>query len=371
MAGGKKISVSNAERIRRKTQSQRDKKPAPSNRVSAKRLAPVPRSLPAAKMTKETVDYVKLVLDPCEAKLAYSTLPGTQGSHLFRIPYRITMTVPSGNRSITGGTTQGAPCTTVFLGLFPHAAHFGPAPRLVYMQGALGSGTVPGNNGTSANSFSFDPIGLNSLNALAGQVRPIAACIKAHYTGLSGQAAGIMTGYEGPLMNCWDVTATTHPYDFFPNVSYDTLYTSGVSTSSSTSTMEVCINYAAAGPEWQKFKDLPREEGDIATDSVDIATMPIAMIAMQDVTPGQTYTVEGAVVYEWLPSFGDGLRTSERKIVPVGGLEKTQNALTRIGRMLVKSWNVASESNWMERAVSAGANLALKSAARAVPLLLM
>lgn len=373
-----KVKIKFVEERRRQQQSARDKRPPTKSRPKAAKPKPTRRNPPG---NSGVIDYARLIANPCEGKLAHAVMPSSAGSFVMRIPFRRSITLPSTSVNVYGGSyaagVNGTNCKTMYFGIFPNNYIIGPQATVF---GAYahnnGSGYSPTNVAWAPElSDQWDPQGLQTLKNLAGKVRPIAGCIKVRYAGAAGNSAGTMVAYEGPAKNLfgrfgkWESDpANPNATQMQPFSSFDNFYLAGKATNSGVNEAEARLNYARVDEYWTEFRDFSTE--GVYPKAADPTTMPMACVVIQDAIPGSTYNVEGALVYEWIPTLGDGIQLPSPPVITPGALEKTSNLLRKSGDMLVSFASTLNTSNWVDRAVKGAGQLALKGALKAAPLLL-
>lgn len=363
----RRVKASASERQRRAEQSKRDKARAqPSRKSNAPRRAS--RSGGGGKPVRSVVSkqagihpYTKMILDPCNAKLTQTPLPGREGSSLFRLPFRLVVTIPTTASNVYGtpntSTASQFNATTLHAVLVPSAMTVaqpavGGASTISISTsgsetGAPWNNASIGTNNFGANYFwNTDPVGLNALNGISALCRPVAGCIKLEYYAPGSATTlnvntGSFFGYEGVASNYYfQYTPGSTPGAIVPNASNSTFAMLGWSSGIVTEGVESAVNYAAANSEWQEFKQLnnPTLQGSPDAANQDISQMPIASVGVGGATPGTQYLISGAVVYEWVPTlnFGPSGTGSERPTARKQSvLDKVISQVAAYGPMLV------------------------------------
>jgi len=185
-----KSKVTKAEKARRQAQSSRDKKTTVKQTIPRQPKAARPK---ARSQSGGGGSYAKLVLDPCHGPLTQTNLPGSAGGQQVRCPFRVIATMPSttvgvNGAAVSGGTNQN----TLFGILTPHAMVPGSGPAAISVVSAdnetyvRASFAAPGQY-----SIASDPTGLSSMAAMAGEMRPVAACIRISCLSTDVQNSGL------------------------------------------------------------------------------------------------------------------------------------------------------------------------------------
>lgn len=387
--GSKKLQA--VERQRRKAQSGRDKRskaPAPPRPVR-------PRATKRPAQAESSVtSYARLIANPCTAKLAHSVSPTDNGNFVMRVPFRKSIALPSISGGVgidgehPGNTTMNH--TDLVVGIFPSNAMVGNNnSAIAYYSHAGGSSYTPPPGTWPNTSFAIvDPQGLQTLCSMAGSARPIAACLKMRYVGVAGQASGSMVAYQGPLKQNWTMgnaygsssgatvgtlgpTSATGTRLPAPSSSYDEIFLQGKSVQSPTATAELCVNYANCDVSYTEFEDLRSGNNEPALNpAYDLTQMPYGQISVTDAVPGSRYVIEGAIIFEWVPKFGQGIQLPDITVPSPSARDKVAAILYRATKMLVSFTDGISNSNWIDKAIHKAGSYALKGAMTAAPLLL-
>jgi len=296
--------------------------------------------------------YSRLVLDPCHGPFTQTNLPGSAGGQQVRCPFRQIVTVPSSTQSITGAAiTGGVVSNTLFGCLTPHAMVPGSGPPALSIS-SQGSETAAFSAAPGANyCLGADPVGLSSMAAIAGEMRPVAACIRISCLSQDTSNGGLFFGYEGAnrqfLNHGGDDTQPYYPYVSAQQI----ILTGGLTTTNTFGVYESKINYPNADATWQEFRQTTGTQsaatgvarsGD-ASDA-DWSEMPIAIAGVTSAIPGAQYLFDGAIVYEWQPRVTLGIDTPAKRPSNPTALQKTARSLSSVaksmGGMLV---NIAAD----------------------------
>lgn len=338
--------LTSAEASRRKQQSKRDKqrsgkaKPGPNTGASSVSGNGKPASDIRSKASG--IDpYTALIMDPCKAQLTPTPLPGREGSSIFRLPFRVILTVPS----TTMGIAAGAPgasfnATSISVVFTPSAcAQNGATTFAFYGTGDEGGlvGTTTASHGNLNTDWGFgDPTGLSALDNVSSLIRPVAACAKLEF--YTGTNTGSFMAYEGECGDYAKHLDANGQACMYPTITNSQVAQLGWATSITTQGVEACVNYASAAPAFQNFRQLSNTNATNADiGDYDFSGMPLAILGVGGATTGSKYVLSGAVVYEWVPSLsllvaGDSHRPVVRK---QSTLDKVARQLSEYGPMLV------------------------------------
>lgn len=312
----KKKSITKAEAQRRKMQAMQDKKKqtGPSRAVSSGKRPTQKRR--AGGIGFGGSDYAKLVLDPCNAQFSQSNMPGASGAQQVRLPFRVIANTTTSVKGITGATVTGAAdCNTLCAVLTPHAMKQAGGPAVLAFR-SNATETTPYTTTGLVNGpyYSYgEPAGLSALNGFAGEMRPVAACIRITCLGTDSDNQGLFFGYEGAAKQFIAHCDGNFTNAFTPNGSPQDVIFNGQTTGDTYKTYEVRINYPNAAPQWQDWRQVDSpltttgviESGD-AGDAI-YSEMPIAIVGVTSAKPGVNYLFDGAVVYEWQPKTISGM----------------------------------------------------------------
>jgi len=331
------------ERARRKMQSQKDKK----GRTTVMVQMPAKSKKKTKGLKTGSDSYARLVLDPCHGPFTQSNMPGIGGGQAIRMPFRLKVTVPSATSNITGGAiTGGAVSDTLTAILTPHAMVPGVGPFSLSVVSTSNESQVLGGPPAAGYFVAQDPVGLTALASMAGEARPIAACVRISCLGSDTVNSGLFFGYEGParqiIQHSGDDTT-----QYYPQISAQQLIlTGGITNPNTYGILEAKVNYPNASPDWQTFRQLTGSassatgvlsSGDAADP--DWSQMPIAVAGVTSATPGAQYLIDGAIVYEWQPKLALGIDTPARKPVGPTALQSTARTIQSVaqswGGMLV------------------------------------
>lgn len=343
----KKVKISEIER--RKKQASADKKKQTRN---APRPVRTLKSKQKAKgSTGGSFPYARLVLDPCNASFCQTNLPGSSGSQQMRCPFRQIYTVPTATTDINGlATSGGTVCDTLQALLVPHAMWPGNGPAAIAVTSKASETDVTPAAGYISSATRYakaDPAGLTGLIAIAGEMRPVAACIRITCLGSDQNNTGLFFGYEGAAKQ---FIAHGDGSYLNPYVSVGTAQNvifNGQSCSDTYKTYEVRINFPNANPNWQDWRAVNSQlassgliESSDAND-LNFSEMPIAMVGVTSATPGTRYLFDGAIVYEWQPQTINGMVGPKKIPANPGALasvaKSVQNVANSWGGMLIST----------------------------------
>lgn len=263
------------------------------------------------------------------------------------------VTAPTPTTGINGATISGGSNQNTLFGvLAPHAMVPGVGPAAISIVSADTETFVRTSMPTSGFfSTTSDPVGLSAMAAMAGEMRPVAACIRVACLSADTLNSGLFFGYEGASRQFLShSTDDTGPY--FPAISAQQLILTGALTNTNTfGCYESKINYPNADATWQEFRQVTGAQstptgvarsGD-ASDP-DWSQMPIAIVGVTSAIPGAQYLFDGAIVYDWQPKVTLGIDTPAKKPVSPSALASTarsvQGVARQLGGMLV---NMASD----------------------------
>lgn len=345
-----KKNVSKAEAKRRAVQSQMDKRgssSAPKTITTARKPAKKNGSSKGGGS-----DYASLVLDPCNAQFCQSNMPGNSGAQQVRLPFRQILRTPTTTTGLQGETVTGGlnACNTITGILTPHAMMGVGGPAVLAYRAAMTetmNQTTTGINNGPYYAYG-DPVGLNSLNSLAGEMRPIAACIRITCLGNDSNNQGLFFGYEGAAKQFIAHAETGFTTAFAPRGTPQDVIFNGMTTGDTYKTYEVRINYPNASPVWQDWRSVVDnavtatgtvESGD--ANDISFSEMPIAIVGVTSAQPGVNYLFDGAIVYEWQPKTIIGLVGPRKTLADPTALAKVARAVQAVankwGGMLIST----------------------------------
>lgn len=357
-----KTKTNKAELQRRKKQASQDKKKGKAmvtragGRKPAKKSAGVPASIPG---------YAKLVLDPCNATFGQSNMPGATGTQQIRLPFRQILSTTTSTKNILGGTiTSGTDANTLLGVLTPHAMRSGGIGPNTFSFRAQPNETTAFTTAGQMGSPYFtwgDPTGLAAVNGFAGEMRPVAACIRITCLGSDIENQGMFFGYEGAAKSFITHSDADFTKPFLPQGSAQDIIFNGQNTGDTYKTYEVRINYPNAAPQWQDWRqvDTPLtttgviESGD-AGDQV-YSEMPIAIVGVTSAKPGVNYLFDGAIVYEWQPKTISGIVGPKKVPADPGALAKA----AKVVQSIANSWGGMLISTASDFATGGNASAAL------------
>lgn len=346
----KKKSVTKAEAARRASQSQKDKS--------------VSRTMGATRTTKSNASkkkrptggagdaYSRLVLNPCTASFGQSNMPGSSGGQCIRLPYRQIAYVPSATNDINGTSGTFTACDTLTAVLIPHAMCATTAPAALSITSLLNETQVLGQQAAAGYFISTDPSGLSALNNVAGQMRPVAACLKVSCLGSEVENSGSFFGYEGEAKNIIKHSGGAANSNFYPAISGQNIMFAGKAVADTYKSLEVDVNIPNADSDyltWRRVDAFQTAAGGIyrSGDAADQewSNMPIAIAGVTSAKPGCKYLFEGAIVYEWLPQLITGFTAPPKTAADSSAFDRSRYSVSNVARslggMLIRSVNDA------------------------------
>lgn len=343
-----KKKVTKAEAQRRKKQASQDKKktkpfmPKFVGRKPGKQVSKGPT---------EVSNYAKLVLDPCNASFGQSNMPGPTGAQQIRLPFRQILSTTTATTNILGGAiTGGANTNTLLAVLTPHAMNAGgTGPNAFSFRAQPNEGAQFATAGQMGSPYFTwgDPNGLPAVNGFAGEMRPVAACIRITCLGADTSNQGMFFGYEGPAKSFITHSDGDFTKPFLPQGCVQDIIFNGQCSGDTYKTYEVRINYPNATPQWQDWRQVGTpltttgviESGD-AGDQV-FSEMPIAIVGVTSAQPGINYLFDGAIVYEWQPKTISGIVGPKKVPADPTALAKVAKAVQLVankwGGMLIST----------------------------------
>lgn len=255
-------------------------------------------------------DFVKMTLDPCNAKLTKSPFGSTQNAYLWRVNYRsVVAAAPNGNLMLAfyplGLTNYGA----------------ATAPQIVQ------SWTGLADNATmvAAGTYIVPPV-IGQFQSMAAQVRITAGCVGLQYIGSAQNAAGRLYGWEGQgdeVFLQYSGTAVMQsrqaPCDFM-NSGRVLPITAGV---------EASLNYTKAPPQQLGYVDPKVARTDVYT--------PMAVVGVSGGAASANYEMTLSFVVEWTPLLNEGIANDNVTLVKPGAAERIANALKMVAPLLVRA----------------------------------
>lgn len=226
-------------------------------------------------LDKNAFAYARLLEDPCRADLTYPVYAAGTAGYLTRVKQVVLLGNNAGTvDGYTAFVPGGAANTTTSLGMWHHG----------WSAGGGGLGTLTGATG---------PPFLRS-NAV-GSYRPVAGCLKVHYTGSELNRAGMISvGIVNQLQLAAGETGVAAISSFIP---------------SSAKTVRL-------GAEPHEVKWVPTTTYDQAfsaasqPESVGTYAQSTTVYVMAQGVPAGTCTVECDFVYEWQPETTQGMEHS-------------------------------------------------------------
>lgn len=285
-------------------------------------------------------DYLRLVMDPCNAPLVKSLLPGSHGTIVERIDFRSLVTIPSdGSRRTLVATVVPAQY---------QQTSFSYLGSTLCMLGDSVTTDMAANSGDAGLITPIQPANTSSLLSIADSARPIAGCLRLRYMGTAAAASGVQFAWEGTNGRVNPVVSHFGSGDngnWAPTRTANALLMDGV-TRGVGEVIEAKFNPSRVGPDSDNFVYAHSSGSpNVSTwlpgelPSGDLANTIVLVVGCSGAPPGQTFEVSGTIVYEIRPKAGGATRRladtpTENRMQAKSSLSKVVQAIESYGPLL-------------------------------------
>lgn len=304
-------------------------------------------------LTASERQYVNLILDPCNAELTNSVLPGSNGSFVSRIPFRI-IYIPTKSYG--------------FAQLLPWSLDSTTDPKMltIYEADTQVTSFINGT-ATSQNIYSVDTVLAATIGAAADMVRPIAGCVRCTYIDTAQNCRGYLWGAEGDIsayMN--QMTAAPLTNVWLPKAGMNAIELSGTGPIPMSEGVESKLNMLNGDGQFRSVI----QGNNIVAAGVDSRSgttnrWPACYVGWAGINPAQALLIDGVLVYEWVPQATYGLQAPrEITVQKPGALDRVTNAIANLSDRLVVAYRstIGNQSSWYSKALGFAGQYALNYA---------
>lgn len=268
--------------------------------------------------------YANLLMDPCNARLVHPVYAGSGSGYLTRFQKTFTLSNSNANGNIallfTPGQVSNAPSGFAIPG-----SGLGSVQRVLY--------STPGGYDYVYNDRDVQPgwsfMGSGGLQNVSA--RPVAACLKARYTGTELNRGGSV--YTGYLPNSETF------YSELPNATYGSVTQAFCSNLATASQFSSRVPDGHVEVKWSPSRGDMRFR-DLGVESASTTSSPLhagMFINFMGLPPTSTIEFTLTCVYEWMPNTSTGL------VVPIetnrtnSSLDSVLSYLARFGNWMISN----------------------------------